>query len=152
MKFTDTFTKDGIVILSTEFGESFEFEENLEVFRHTQNESVNGLPPLFLPKFELFLHPIQQYGKFPLARTVYGKLIDRQVADVYFSRFNISRDCESDWVGKIIIFYGSVFKVCLMEIYGFLAFSFNENDEVTKYFIPADAELGSTHYALCIKG
>ncbi|MBP9763658.1 MAG: hypothetical protein KBD10_02845 [Candidatus Pacebacteria bacterium] len=148
MKFTDTFTKDGIVILSTEFGESFEFEEHLEVFRQT----AHSLPPLAVPKFELFLHPIQQYGKFPLARTVYGKLIDRQVADVYFSRFNFSRDCKSDWVGKIIIFYGSVFKVCLMEIYGFLAFSFNENDEVTKYFIPADAELGSTHYALCIKG
>lgn len=105
-------------------------------------------------KLDLFLPEIQQYATFPLAREVYGSLLGKKVATfphIPEVGAPLPKNIHPDWVGKFIIIYGSAYKIVDTDIYGFLAFSFDESGEVKQYFVPQHAKLRSVHYALIMK-
>lgn len=108
------------------------------------------------PEFELILAKSQQYGKrYPTAAQVYGELVSFPVTGLLHRPYSGEKISDErlliEWKDRIIISYKTVYKWPRTDVYGFLAFSFNERRVVTHYFVPTKARLRSIHYALCYK-
>jgi hypothetical protein len=149
--FANTFTDNGILEFTPTHGGTHEFEDHVEVFSQNWCRFLLDNPPTEIPEFQLVVSSIQQYGTFPPAKTVYGSLMNQQHAGVNFMPISPLEELPADFVNKFIILYGSVYKVTNLEIYGFIAFSFNEEGEIRQFFVPMNAHLNSTCYAMCIK-